>query len=53
MKPSLLGGAEQQRALDDIKNYLSSPLVMKAPMVAIPFPLYITVEDNINGVVLM
>jgi hypothetical protein len=34
MKPSSVGGrgADQQRAFDDIKRYLSSPPVMKAPM---------------------
>jgi hypothetical protein len=42
-------GADQQRAFDDIKKYLSSPLVMKAP---IPFRLYITAEDAIIGAIL-
>jgi hypothetical protein len=45
-------GAEQQRAFDDIKRYLSSPQVMKAPMAGIPFWLYITAEDSVIGVVL-
>jgi hypothetical protein len=30
-------GTEQQRAFDDIKKYLSSPSVMKAPMTGIRF----------------
>jgi hypothetical protein len=30
-------GADQQRAFDDIKRYLSLPLVMKASMAGIPF----------------
>jgi hypothetical protein len=30
-------GTEQQRAFDDIKKYLSSPPVMKAPMIRIRF----------------
>jgi hypothetical protein len=30
-------GANQQRTFEDLKIYLSSPLVMKAPMVGIPF----------------
>jgi hypothetical protein len=32
---------------------MSSPSVMKAPMVGIPFWLYITVEDSVIKVVLM
>jgi hypothetical protein len=54
MKPSLLGGggADEQRAFDDIKKYLSSPLVMKAPIAGIPFRLYITTEDAVIGFVL-
>jgi hypothetical protein len=46
-------GADQQRAFDDIKKYLSSPPVMKAPMAGIPFWLYIAAEDDVIGVVLM
>jgi hypothetical protein len=34
-------GVDQQHAFDDIKKYLSSPLVMKAPMTRILFQLYI------------
>jgi hypothetical protein len=45
-------GADQQRAFDEIKKYLSSPPVMKAPMVGIPFRLYITVEAAMIGAVL-
>jgi hypothetical protein len=45
-------GAEQQRAFDDIKKYLSSPPVMKAPMAGIPFRLYIAAEDSMIRVVL-
>jgi hypothetical protein len=39
--------ADQQHAFDDMKKYLSSPPVMKAPMVGIPFRLYIATEDAI------
>jgi hypothetical protein len=46
-------GANQQRAFEDIKRYLSSPLVMKAPMTGIPFWLYITAEDAVIEAVLM
>jgi hypothetical protein len=45
-------GADEQCAFDDIKKYLSSPSVMKAPMAGIPFRLYITAEDAVIGVVL-
>jgi hypothetical protein len=45
-------GADQQRAFEDIKRYLSSPSVMKAPMTGIPFWLYIAAEDVMAGVVL-
>jgi hypothetical protein len=45
-------GADQQCAFDDIKKYLSSPSVMKAPMAGIPFRLYIAVEDVMIGAVL-
>jgi hypothetical protein len=40
-------------AFDDIKKYLSSLLVIKAPMAGIPFRLYNAAEDAIIGVVLM
>jgi hypothetical protein len=53
MKLSSLGGADQQRAFDDIKKYLSSPLVMKAPTTGIPFRLYIVAEDVVIQAVLM
>jgi hypothetical protein len=45
--------ADQQRAFDDIKKYLSSPMVMKAPIAGIPFRLYIAVEDAVIRAVLM
>jgi hypothetical protein len=45
-------GADQQRAFENIKQYLSSSLVMKAPMAKTPFWLYIVVEDAMIGAVL-
>jgi hypothetical protein len=45
-------GAEQQYAFNDIKKYLSSPLVMKAPMAGILFWLYIAAEDGVIWAVL-
>jgi hypothetical protein len=57
MKLSLLvgggAGADQQHAFDDIKNYLSLPPVMKAPMAGIPFRLYIATKDAMIGAILM
>jgi hypothetical protein len=46
-------GADQQRAFESIKRYLSSPLVMKAPMAETTFRLYIALEDALIGAVLM
>jgi hypothetical protein len=43
---------DQQRAFDDMKKYLSSPPVRKAPMARIPFRLYIAAKEAITRVVL-
>jgi hypothetical protein len=51
MKPILIR-VEQQHTFDDIKKYLSSPPVMKAPKARIPFRLCITAEDSVIGSVL-
>jgi hypothetical protein len=45
-------GANQQRAFEGIKRYLSSPPVMEAPMAGILFRLYIAVEDAVIRAVL-
>jgi hypothetical protein len=45
-------GEDHQRAFDEIKKYLSSPPVMKAPMAGIPFRLYITAKAAMIGAVL-
>jgi ribonuclease HI len=45
-------GVDQQCAFENIKRYLSSPPVMKAPKVAIPFWLYITAYDVVIGAML-
>jgi hypothetical protein len=45
-------GANQQHTFEDIKSYLSSPPVMKAPMAGIPFWLYIVAEDAVIETVL-
>jgi len=45
-------GAEQQEAFENIKVYLSSTPVFKAPRREVPFRLYVAVEDNVIGAVL-
>jgi hypothetical protein len=45
-------GADQQRAFEDIKRYLSSQSVMKAPSTGITFWLYIAAKDAVIGAVL-
>jgi hypothetical protein len=45
-------GAKQQEAFDEIKSYLTSPLVLQAPKSGIPFKLYITAEKDVIGGVL-
>jgi hypothetical protein len=51
MKPISLGGGgvEQQCAFDNIKKYLSSPPVMKAPKAEIPFRLNVGTEHSVIG----
>ena len=39
-------GADQQKALDDIKEYLSKPPVLIAPQSGKPFKMYISAEDD-------
>jgi len=45
-------GAEQQESFEKIKNYLSSPPVLKAPRRRAPFRLYVAAEDKIIGAIL-
>jgi len=45
-------GAEQEESFEKIKNYLSSPPVLKAPRRGVPFRLYVAAEDKIIGAVL-
>ena len=44
--------AEQQEAFEEIKKYLSSPPVLKAPKRGIPFRFYVATEDKVIGAVL-
>jgi hypothetical protein len=46
-------GAEQQKALDDIKEYLSSPPVLIPPQKGIPFRLYLSAGEKSIGSVLI
>ena len=52
MKPNLLGGAKQQEAFEKIKQYLSSPQVLKARRRGVPFKLYIAAKDKVIGTIL-
>ena len=45
-------GAEQQEAFENIKKYLSSPLILKAPKRDIHFRLYVAAEDKVIDAVL-
>ena len=45
-------GAKQQEAFDQIKNYLCTPPVMRAPKHKEPFRLYIAAEGGVIGAVL-
>jgi hypothetical protein len=45
-------GAEQQVAFEEIKEYLSTPPVLKAPQSRAPFRLYVAAENDVIGAVL-
>jgi hypothetical protein len=45
-------GAKQQATFDEIKNYLTLPHVLQAPISGVTFRLYIAVEQSVFGVVL-
>ena len=45
-------GPKQQEAFENIKIYLSSPPVLKAPRRGVPFRLYVAAEDKVIGAVL-
>jgi hypothetical protein len=46
-------GAEQQAAFKEIKEYLSTPLVLKAPQSKVPFRLYVATENDVIGAILI
>jgi hypothetical protein len=45
-------GTEQQMAFEEIKGYLSTPLVLKVTQSGIPFRLYVAAENDVIGTVL-
>jgi hypothetical protein len=45
-------GAKQQEAFEKIKEYLSTPPVLRAPRRGVPFKLYIAAEEKVIEVVL-
>jgi hypothetical protein len=45
-------GAKQQEAFDEIKSYLTSRPVLRAPKSGIPFKLYIAAEKDVIGGIL-
>ena len=45
-------GAKQQEAFEELKRYLSTPPVVRAPKAGKPFRLYIASEDKVIGAVL-
>ena len=51
-KAEFTWGAKQQEAFEEIKQYLSSPPVLKAPRRGVPFRLYAAAEDRVIGAVL-
>jgi hypothetical protein len=46
-------GAEQQVVFKEIKEYLSTPPVLKAPQSGVPFRLYIAAENDVIGAILI
>nr|CAE04479.3 OSJNBa0029L02.20 [Oryza sativa Japonica Group] len=45
-------GAKQQEAFEELKRYLSTPPVVRAPKAGKPFRLYIASEDKVIGAIL-
>jgi hypothetical protein len=50
---SFTWGAEQRQALENIKEYLVNPLVLRAPRIGGAFRLYVAAQQEVVGVVLM
>jgi hypothetical protein len=45
-------GEEQRKAFDKIKQYLTSPPMLKAPRIRKGFKLYVAAQDHVIGAVL-
>ena len=52
MNLNSLRGAKQQEAFEKIKEYLSTPPVLRGPRRGVPFKLYIAAEEKVIGAVL-
>ena len=48
-KAEFTWGAKQQEAFEKIKQYLSSPPVLRAPRRGVPFKLCVAAEDKVIG----
>jgi hypothetical protein len=44
-------GAEQREAFEKIKEYLMSPLVLRAPKTRNPFKMYIAMQEWVIGAI--
>jgi hypothetical protein len=54
MRRNSLGeGGEQLEAFENIKEYLMSPPVLRAPKAGNPFKMYIAVQERVIGAVLL
>ena len=53
MIKNLNGGNEQQKAFEEIKEYMKSPPVLIPPQKNKPFELYISADDQTIGSALM
>jgi hypothetical protein len=52
-KDDFLWGAEQRGALEEIKRYLTSPLVLRAPQVGKEFRIYVAAHEYVINMVLV
>jgi hypothetical protein len=48
----LIWGAEQHASFEEIKEYLSTPPILKAPQSGVPFWLYVAAENDVIGAIL-
>ena len=52
MNLNLLEGAKQQEAFEKIKEYLSTPLILRAPQRGVPCILYIAAKEKVIRTIL-